>query len=80
MAPKDKTQKTVEEGNPSTALLDLDHLPLVDFLFKVTDCECDFDFHELHLWLKQKYAVKKIPFILGNTFSLVFLSQDSSLP
>lgn len=52
MAPKVKTQKTVKEGNPSIALLDLDHLPLVESLFKVTDCESEFDFHELHFWLK----------------------------
>ena len=58
MAPKIKTQKTAEEENPSTTLLDLDHLPLVDSLFKVTDYECKFDFHELILWIKKKNTDK----------------------
>jgi len=61
MASKVKSKKIVKEGNPSTALLDLDNLPLVDSPFKVTYYEFKFDFHEFHLWLKQKYAAKEDP-------------------
>ena len=56
MAPKEKIQKTVEEGNPSTVSLDMDHIPLVDSLFNINDCECEFDFYELHSQLKLKYT------------------------
>lgn len=55
MASKAKTQKTVEEASPSIALADLEWIPLNDALFKASDCECEFNFIELHPWLKQKY-------------------------
>lgn len=61
MAPKVKTLKTAKEGNPSTISIDLDHIPLVDSLFQINDCECGFDFYELHSWLKLKYANKEDP-------------------
>jgi len=48
MAPKAKTQKTIEEASPSIAPTDLEQIPLADALFKVLDCECEFDFIELY--------------------------------
>jgi len=61
MAPKAKIQKTAEEGNPSTISLVLDHMPLVESPFKINDCECEFNFYELHSWLKLKYANTEYP-------------------
>jgi len=72
MVPKDKSQKIVEEENPSVIPIYLDHLPLVDSLFKVIDCECEFDFHEFNLWLKQKYIDKEDPIRLWETLLPLF--------
>jgi len=55
MAPIVKTQKNIEEASPSIAPVDLEWIPVADALFKVSDCECEFDFIELHPWLKQNY-------------------------
>jgi hypothetical protein len=32
--------------------VDLDHIPLADKDYKITEPKCEFDFFELHLWLK----------------------------
>ena len=56
MAPKEKSKKqTTEESIVTPTQLDLDHIPIVDSLFKVAEAMCEFDFYELHLWLKQNY-------------------------
>jgi hypothetical protein len=33
--------------------IDLDHIPLADRDYKVTELRCEFDFFELHSWLKE---------------------------
>jgi hypothetical protein len=51
MAPKAKS--TDKYKNPILPPpLDLDHIPLVDKDFKITELRCEFDFFELHSWLK----------------------------
>jgi hypothetical protein len=32
--------------------VDLDHIPMVDKDYKITDPRCEFDFFELHSWIK----------------------------
>lgn len=56
MAPKGKSRKPTSDENPPTSTpVNLDHVPLVDSYYKIADTECEFEFHELHLWLEQKY-------------------------
>ena len=56
MAPKGKIiNPTFEENPPTSTSIDLDHVPLADSYYKIADREWEFEFHELHLWLKQKY-------------------------
>jgi hypothetical protein len=51
MAPKAKSTDTSE--NPILPPpVDLDHIPLVDKDYKITEPRCEFDFFELHSWLK----------------------------
>jgi hypothetical protein len=51
MAPKAKSVETSE--NPFlTPPIDLDHIPLVDKDFKITDLKCKFNFFESHFSLK----------------------------
>ena len=54
MAPKGKGQKPVTEktSNVSTTI-NLDHVPLVDQFFKITETKCEFEIYELHLWLNK---------------------------
>ena len=62
MAPKTKTKKqSVEESTSTPTQLDLDHIMLVDSIFKVPEAKCEFDFYELHLWIKQNYLDKQDP-------------------
>ena len=60
MAPKRKDQpstssSSLQENQKASDTLDLDHIPLVDKLFKITDTKCEFNMFELHNWLKQTY-------------------------
>lgn len=56
MAPKGKAKKkSVEERATTPTQFDLDHVPLVESVFKIAEAKCEFDFYELHLWLKQHY-------------------------
>jgi hypothetical protein len=51
MAPKAKSTETSE--NPFLPPpVDLDHIPLADKDYKITEPKCEFDFFELHFWLK----------------------------
>jgi len=62
MGQKGKSKKhNIEESVATTTLVDLDHVPLVDSLFKIVDAKYKFDFHELHLWLKQRYLDQQDP-------------------
>lgn len=58
-------------------------MPLVNSLFKINDCECEFDFYELHSWLKLKYTDKEDSIHLWETllplFSFPKTHQFSSL-
>lgn len=74
MAPKGKSQKTVNEENSFATPINLDHLPLAEYLFKVVDCQCEFDFYELHLWLKQNYIDKEDPIRFWETLLCLFCS------
>jgi hypothetical protein len=52
MAPKVKPVDTSE--NPMIPPpVDLDHIPLADRDYKVTEPRCEFDFFELHSWMKE---------------------------
>ena len=54
MAPKAKSTDTSE--NPILPPpVDLDHIPLVDKDYKITKPRCEFDFFELHSWLKDVF-------------------------
>ena len=54
MAPKVKLADTSE--NPMIPPpIDLDHIPLADRDYKVTESKCTFDFFELHFWLKENF-------------------------
>jgi hypothetical protein len=51
MAPKSKSIETKE--NPFVPPpVDLDHIPLADKHYRIAEPKCEFDFFELHLWLK----------------------------
>jgi hypothetical protein len=51
MAPKTKSAETVE--NPFLPPpIDLEHVPLADKDYRVAEPKCEFDFFELHFWLK----------------------------
>ncbi len=81
MASKEKIQNTTEEGNPSTAPLDLVHMPFVDSLFKINDYECEFDFYEMHSRLKMKYVDKEDPIHFWETlFPLYYFPKTHHFP
>jgi len=62
MVPKAKTKKqSIEESIATPTQLDLDHIPLVNSLFKFVEAKYEFDFHELHLWLKYNYLDQQDP-------------------
>jgi hypothetical protein len=51
MAPKGKPIDTSE--NPMIPPpIDLDHIPLEDRDYKITDPRCEFNFFEFHSWMK----------------------------
>jgi hypothetical protein len=51
MAPKGKSVDTSE--NPMVPHpIDLDHIPMADRDYKVAKPKCEFNFFELHCWLK----------------------------
>jgi hypothetical protein len=51
MDPKDKSVETYE--NPFLPPpFDLDHIPQADKDYKIIEPKCEFDFFELHLWIK----------------------------
>jgi hypothetical protein len=54
MAPKSKSSKTVE--NPFLPPpIDLDRVPLYDKDYLIVEPKCEFDFFELHFWLKDGF-------------------------
>ena len=54
MAPKYKSTETKE--NPFLPLpVDLDHTPLADKDYLIADLKCEFNFFELHFWLKDVF-------------------------
>lgn len=60
MAPKLKDQssasQTSSHENPKVSdTQELDHIPLAEKFFKITDIDCEFDMLELHHWLKKTY-------------------------
>ena len=62
VAPKEKTKnQSAEESIATPTRLNLDHILLVDSLFKIAEAKCEFDFYELHLSLKQNYLEKQDP-------------------
>jgi hypothetical protein len=51
MAPKAKSTDTSE--NPILPPpVDLDHIPLMDKDYKITELRCEFDFFKFHSWIK----------------------------
>jgi hypothetical protein len=54
MAPKSK-QAEGEENPFLPPPVDLDRIPLVDKDHLITDTKCDFDFADLHSWLKEVF-------------------------
>lgn len=62
MAPKENSKKkAIEESTVTPTQLELDHIPIVDSIFKVVEAKCEFYFYELHLWLKQNYLNQQGP-------------------
>ena len=59
MAPKNRTHKNKSKAYDVNPMLpptiDLDHQPLVDQKYKITNTNYDFELYELHDWLKHKY-------------------------
>jgi hypothetical protein len=51
MAPKAKSVD-VSENPMRPPPVDLDHIPLPDKNYKITKPRCEFNFFELHSWLK----------------------------
>jgi hypothetical protein len=51
MPPKTKSVETFE-NMILTPPIDLDHIPLVDKDYKITYMKCEFEFFELHFWIK----------------------------
>ena len=51
MAPKAKSSDT-SENSILPPPVDLDHMPLADKDYKITESRCEFDLFELHTWLK----------------------------
>jgi len=35
--------------------VDLDHIPLLDLHYKLSETNCEFNLFEIHNWLKQKF-------------------------
>jgi hypothetical protein len=51
MTPKSKSIETSENPIlPST--INLDHIPLEDKDYKITEPKCEFNFFEFHFWIK----------------------------
>jgi len=57
MPPKTKTQDNLVNPliHPS---LDLDHIPLADKDYRISETQCNSDFLELYFWLEDKHADK----------------------
>jgi hypothetical protein len=51
MPPKAKSVET-SENSILPPPIDLDHIPLEKKDYKITELKCEFDFFELHFWLK----------------------------
>jgi hypothetical protein len=51
MAPKSKSAET-KENRFLPPLVNLDHIPLADKDYLIVDPKCEFEFFELHFWLK----------------------------
>jgi hypothetical protein len=55
MAPKEKSTDMSE--NPILPPpVNLDHIPLEDKDYNITEPKCEFDFFELHFWLKDIFS------------------------
>ena len=54
MAPKSKATET-EENSFLPPLVDLDHIPLVDKDYLIAELKCEFNFFELHFWIKDVF-------------------------
>ena len=57
----------------TSAALDLDHMPLVDQYFKISDTESEFDLFELHHQLKQNYLDQKYDINLWESLLPMFI-------
>jgi hypothetical protein len=54
MAPKEKSAD-ISENLILPPLVDLDHIPLEDKDYKITEPRCEIDFFKLHSWLKDNF-------------------------
>jgi hypothetical protein len=57
MALKDKSTD-MSKNFMLPPLVDMDHIPLADKDYKIRDPRCEFDFFELHSWLKDIFLDK----------------------
>ena len=81
MPPKRRTQdKPVNPLIPPS--IDLDHIPLADRDFRISETQCDCDFLELYCWLKDKHANKINEIVLWESnlshyiFPLIFHAPE----
>jgi hypothetical protein len=76
MAPKSKSSETVE--NPFLPPpVDLDRIPLADKDYLIAEPKCEFDFFELHFWLKDVFLDQSDEIgTLGIQSSTVSFSPD----
>lgn len=57
MDPKTKIQdKSINSLIPPS--IDLDHIPLADMDYIISETQCDCDFLELYCWLEDKHTYK----------------------
>jgi hypothetical protein len=81
MAPKAKSTET-SENLILPPPIDLDHIPLADKDYKITNPKCEFDFFELHFWLKDIYWLWSLIIFLIQRFlfSVLFIPHEYFTP